>query len=442
MKKHVQSIELIFTAACNMRCPYCFIHKQEEHMADANKEIQNAIMDGTYSNNVIRVFKDYKETMTHLSLWGGEPTLNRNYFHTLVEPIVDYFPHVREIMFSTNSYLGAENLKPFADSIYKMSHEKNREMCLELQFSLDGPAFINDSNRNKDNITELTLQTIKEFSAYLNEKCDELFHAKLYCKPTLSPENMQEIMDSPDGVLGWYKFYHSLQEWIEERYDNPNIHFDYLGQPTFVIPGNYTNSDGVIFCNFVKEVKKIDVDKEIPLYRRMPALIPRFWGHYQRGYNEADPGPWALTCAAGNCDYSIDCHGNFMSCHRVYDNVNMGGVTDPKAKAALATEIAKDERDIDRVLFTSDTFHCGQIFREHHIFALLLAMVGSGELDKKYLKLEYRKFLHLCVSTMKCYAGEAQDLTANHYITTAGYIRLLCNGALEEILDYYESLGI
>lgn len=439
--KQIRSLELIFTAACNMKCPYCFIHKNEGNMKVANKEIQDAIIDGSFVANIKKVMAPHIDELTHISLWGGEPTVNCDYFYDLINPLIDYFPLVQEIMFSTNSLLGIDKLKVFFDAMYKMSHDRNRKLKLELQFSIDGPQWINDKNRNTEYITDITLQSINDVNEYLSTLCDELFTVRVFCKPTVSTENMKTIMEHPDGVLGWYKFFHNIQERAITEHPSEYVEYEYLALPTFVIPGAYTNEDGIIFYNFIKEIKKINLD-DIPLYKRLPGLFLRYWNHYIASKNEINSSPFTLTCAAGVCDYSMDCKGNFMTCHRVYDNVNMGGLNTAKAKALIETEIAHDEIERDRVIYVSDTYHANPEIRNSMFDALLLAMVDAGEIDKKYLQLEYRKVLHIFAGGMRCFAGEAQDHTASHYIPTCGYIRLLCHGALEEILDYYESIGL
>lgn len=108
--ENIASISFHWSSDCNMACKYCYIDKDKKHMAAFNREIRESLENGSFAENTKKVFHDeqVRQRIENLSLWGAEPTINGKYFKTFIYDMLDYFPNVNEIMFSSNALLGAK----------------------------------------------------------------------------------------------------------------------------------------------------------------------------------------------------------------------------------------------------------------------------------------------------------------------------------------------
>ena len=428
---------MIFAGSCNLRCSYCVIHKNPKIMNEYNNKIRESVLNGTFQKNLFNLFKDNRKNITDLSVWSGEPTINADIADKLLEPIFEYFENATEFMFSTNSLLGFEKgIKPYIDCLQKICTKHNRQITFILQFSLDGPEELNDKSRNFPGITKKVLKTMEDTARYAAVNCKDGFKLCITTKPTVSPENQQYLLENKK-VFEWFKFFNDLTNYIKNIIkDNPNVDQGIAQAPTICTPYNYTHQDGILFRNFVREIKKLDLSK---LENYTPyALFARFHYIYRDSIGKDNFDPGALLCSAGLNSVSVDYEGNLMTCHRIYDDWRLGGETFPKS--AEMSQMMFNKKDIARVSYLSKTFFMGHSLKKSFFDAIMIAMVASGEIDKKYLKPEYLHLIYIMCGSQTCFAGECGMQTNSIYIPPMGLIRLSCNGALEEIIDYYERM--
>lgn len=59
--------------------------------------------------------------------------------------MLEIMPNLNSIMFSTNSFLGYNYIKIFIDTVDELSKKYNKkDFELNIQFSIDGPTWVND----------------------------------------------------------------------------------------------------------------------------------------------------------------------------------------------------------------------------------------------------------------------------------------------------------
>lgn len=85
---HLARVSLIAAIECNLSCDYCVIaHRKEKNKnndKDFFKKTVEALKDGTYLNNVKKVYKRLnapREDVLALEIWGMEPTLILKYLY-------------------------------------------------------------------------------------------------------------------------------------------------------------------------------------------------------------------------------------------------------------------------------------------------------------------------------------------------------------------------
>ena len=56
--EHCVSLALHWSSDCNMACQYCYIEKDKKAMASYNRQLREALADGTYIKNIKEKVED------------------------------------------------------------------------------------------------------------------------------------------------------------------------------------------------------------------------------------------------------------------------------------------------------------------------------------------------------------------------------------------------
>ena len=434
--KNTTSIELIFAGSCNLKCSYCLIHKHPKEMKRYNDNIRESVLNGDFQRRLFERFEEHKEQITNISIWGGEPTINADIADKLLTPIFEFFPNIKEMMFSTNSLLGFERgIKPYIDCLQNISDNLNRNIRFVLQISIDGPKEITDKSRNRKDITEIILQNVKDTAEYAAKNCKNKFRLLMDTKPTVSPESWDYLLTN-NKVKEWFEFFYNLSKDTGEIIkDNPNVE-EYVAQgPTICTPYDYTKKDGLLYRDFIREIKKIDFGPMSDRYDK-DTILPHYGRFWKDMFGNNNYPQGCLLCSAGLTSLSFDYEGSLMTCHKLYDDWKLGKQDYPAH--AKNIQMIYNREDIDRIGYVMENYFSRYDFRKTIFDALMLSMVEAGEIDKKYLNPVLMHAAFIFANAQTCYAGESGHQTKNIYVPSMSLIRLLCNGALEEIIDYYE----
>lgn len=238
-----EAVELYFSAVCNLDCTYCFQPKLKEHGALVNKDLIEWIRSGEMEEDIL---KYVGEKTSFLSLWGGEPTINLPYLTERIEKgMLDKFPNLKQIFFSTNlsTRTLAFNVSRFIREVYEYNkkQEKGKQVKLDIQISLDGTPETNDVNRKGSSCLEIInnvyylLNSIKDI-----EKSYDFVY--FHFKGTFGSEGLSYLA-SFENLTKHYKFFEDFYNEAEKI--SKNIPIPRLGEfITLVFPGNWTVEDG------------------------------------------------------------------------------------------------------------------------------------------------------------------------------------------------------
>ena len=144
--------------------------------------------------------------------------MNAKYFESFLDQILEIMPNLNYLMFSTNSYLGYDYVKLFIEAIDKLSKKYNKKnFSLHIQFSLDGPAWINEQSRK----TGATQRTIDTMYAICDNFTDDFNgRVEINIKPTLAFDYMKKMLDEPELLKEYFNFFEDLEKLgIEVKYD-------------------------------------------------------------------------------------------------------------------------------------------------------------------------------------------------------------------------------
>lgn len=414
------NISLLFSANCNMKCKYCDVNNSTVDLRVYNNELRENIENGNYYNNIINSLGHLKYELTDISLWGLEPTINIDLFDKIIIPLLDYYENCNNLMLSTNAFLGYGSMEKFIKALdaYK------RPIKLALQFSLDGPTWINDASRRKG-ATERTIKMIEETII----KSQDLTNCtlELSLKPTLDCHFMDLLNQDEEKFQDYFKFFYDLTQHYAEINHNCHIQGPAMPSPTLVIPHYHTVNDGYIFRDFIKNCRKYDNGQYgVPFFRQ---LLDRLNNNLNGDidYN---------LCSSGLYTVSLDYKGNVYGCHNLYTEAY-----DSKGKKSVldghTSLTTSSKRDLQKKQLL---IHRYVESREAFMDIICYGLAREGQIDPRYLK-DYRlkRLLYILVNGMYCCYGQL-DTTKSIWIPTTSYFKLLGNGAVEELVRYLHKL--
>ena len=441
---HCVSIALHWSSDCNMACQYCYIEKDKHAMASYNRQLREALADGSYVKNIKEKFEHIKDNIENLSLWGAEPTINGIYFKDTIYECLDFFTNVDSLMFSTNALLGADVIyQQFYLPLLSYAESKQRPLTFELQLSLDGPPEFNDSSRHEGATTN-TLETLYTLLAKTPRDC-EYFKFSVQTKATLDVSYMKIMVEEGISKFQWYyDFMNEIHgKACDIANDNPTVKACHIfGVPTLVDPGYYTVEDGKIFAQWLSMLKFVDRSKwhkesqHVPLFYQGLNIIvdnENLVNPIAQGYN-------VFSCSSGKYNYCVDYDCTIYTCNRLCRNAAL--TPDLKYKGSMLSNSNIDNPNGKKWLkrnYANQIFHEDIVARKNFMDAIAFAMIKAGQMDEIYLyDEEARLVMFYMMSALYCHIGAEEDYTGNPFIPPASYFRLLGNGAQQELENYFK----
>lgn len=441
---NIASVSLHWSSDCNMACKYCYIEKEKKCMASYNRAIRQALEDGSFVENVKRVTASIRDAIDNISLWGAEPTINSQYWRPTFEALFDYYPNAKDVMFSTNALLGDRIYEDFFLPMMVYATRNKRKITFNLQMSLDGPPEFNDDSRHPG-ATASTLKTMKEILTRCPSDM-EYFSLVINTKATLDVSYMKIMNERGVEAFDWYfKFFDDLQQECDKLIEGKkNISLQIAGCPTLVDPGYYTKEDGKIFAKWLSFLPKVNV-QNLPCYQHRPLFAQLLNG--PEVFFQAEAGnPIAMqenaySCSASKNNITIDHEGNIYTCNRLCRNAAL----DDKMKTKHAMQSGCNMNTNDKVwmkrTYGAMSFHADLMSRKYFFDQMATTMACAGQIDQKYAYNEDDRLLMFMMTCgLYCHIGVEEDYTTNPSIVPCSYLRLLGNGAMEEMIRYYRIL--
>lgn len=423
-----KNIDFLFSTDCNMACEYCYIKKDKKEMVSYNQKIREKILNGELKQNLLNNLncKHYNEVET-IGLWGAEPTINARFFNQFLDQMLEIFPNLNGIMFSTNSYLGYEYVKMFIDSVNELSKKYNKkDFDLHIQFSLDGPTWINEQSR-RVGATNRTINTMYQICDEFTDEFNGILEISI--KPTLAFEYMKKMLDEHKLLIEYFDFFKEIEDTIAEKSKGKEkLRAHPHGFPTLVLPGEYTSEDGKNYARWIKLLWNTKLEDRFN--HNQPFRMINFMN---RTFDE-----WELTekvtCGAGSSSMVFNCDGDLISCHQLgkyscypderkdipivkaHTTLNGSSYTQVEYVANLLHSYSKNLYDFFEIM-TIELAKCGQI---------------EPIYETNY---QARKLLFLYVTSAFCYAGQGEE-TQEPFFFSPSLIRFFGNGAAEMLFLY------
>ena len=201
----IENMTVFTTALCNLNCKYCYICKDKTGgLQKIDNILQEELEQCKNIKNVLDYDEDIKNTLTSITLWGGEPFLHMERFINNMDKYFKAFPNLNNINLSTNFTTDQQYIftKQLLDGIDKYYHGSS-PFTFDYQISIDGYPEMNDYGRGKG----VTEKFLNNFYKILNLKYNNnKIKLQLSDKPTLSQSTFQ-FLDNEDQCYKWFKFF-------------------------------------------------------------------------------------------------------------------------------------------------------------------------------------------------------------------------------------------
>lgn len=425
-----QNIDFHFSSDCNMACEYCFIKKDKKEMAIYNKKTRQKILNGELKQNLMKNFtEDELKNFVSIGLWGAEPTINADLFETFLEQMLEIFPNVQSLMFSTNSFLGYNYVSKFIFGVNKICQKYNKEnFKLGIQFSLDGPAWLNERSR-KIGATQKTLDTIDEILEKINED-NFKYSLQISSKITLSVQHMEEMVNDSSLMQEFFDFFNKFQE--KER-KNKIVKTSFYFRPTLVIPGYYTKEDGIIFAKWLAKIIKFNKKYKMDSIQSVDRIRPL------KEYPDELIMTESFGCGAGKGSIMANADGDLFVCHQL---ARFACYEDERRDNILINQYSTLNGTSKTLMkYNSKAVHAYEANYYENFKTMAKIMAKAGLIEPIYEHdLQAIQLLFLMSSAFFCFISYAEE-TKDMFFVSPSALTLFGNGAAE-LLYYYSQTKV
>ena len=451
------AVEIFSSALCSLNCKYCYIPKTDS-MRKLQKDVVKKLENKTFIQDLE---KFYGKNLEYLGLWGAEPTLTLDLISKAVPNLMEKFPKLKNISFSTSLMTNPDIILSFIKVLKKIK----KRLILDCQISLDGPAFITDVNRIKG-----AAQKVPENFFYIVKELNKInlrnLNIDFTFKSTLTLNNIRMLNAKPLKIKDYFDYFETIFQRYKRENKNKKVKLNPSSTPTLTVPGKYTSTDGKGLAVFFKNLRILaKKNKEKHYWRHVKNSLNTYTYRFDKIFNlqnELFTKPWMFTCSGGDSNFGLGIDNDAHICHRMFflnkreyiDSIfsqknienwdvslfNKGNIDLINDKY---TTNVRNKKDWNRVLYILRNYHDFTRFRNSYIMATLKELALCGQADKRFLKddnlcLMFAIFIN---SALSCPAENLLN-TGAIYFTPVSIFRLFANGAFFEILkDHYENLS-
>ena len=426
-----KNIDFHFSSDCNMACEYCFIKKDKKEMAIYNKKTREKILNRELKQNIIKNFTDDElKNITSIGLWGAEPTINADLFEIFLDQMFEIFPNVQSLMFSTNSFLGYNYVSKFIFGINKIAQKYNKEnFNLNIQFSLDGPAWINEQSR-KIGATQRTIDTIDQILENINSE-NYKYDIGISIKITLSIQHIKEMYYDSNLMKQYFDFFNTFKR--EKETKSNFVKTCFLFRPTLVIPGYYTKEDGIIFAKWIAKIIKYNKKYQMDTIQTIDRIKPL------KEYQDELIMTESFGCGAGKGGIMVNADGDLFVCHQL---ARFACYEDERKDNILINQYSTLNGTSKTLMkYNSKAVHAyeANYYENFKSMAKLMAKAGLIEPIYKY-DLQAIQLLFLISSAFFCFISYSEE-TKDPFFVSPSALSLFGNGAAE-LLYYYSQMKV
>lgn len=467
----IRALTLVSSCGCNLHCKYCMINNSlNDCSAKLQQDTINALSDGTFLENVKKIFKRLnidRYQIENFGFWGQEPTLT---LHLITEHLEDWFkfcPNINAIDFSTNGMDFSERIVDFIKKVDEVTSQD--EIRISLQFSYDGNYSTNNI-RNANN--EKIYNTISKVINELNKVKFNHVNTTIHLHGVLSGALINQL-NTMEKVYNYYKELDNFGYSLGELVINRNIELNTSVSVCPEHPRDGSVDERIEYESFLQRVINIDVsnfhDPHLPV-----SIISGYRQIYESALNDLSHfsnqnGPISIEEALelvknGNEEVirrlSIDnfCGGNFGELKLLYDgtvmacqnymfdinpiNIKNDGTIDTQSRKDLMTRgnscvnlITASDEKIEKLFYKYNLFKSASFPFMFQATLNEYQMLNECQQLNSVYKYDYSKLLRLTFITVKNLACSYNNLVSSgsELLRSIGTLRI--SSALYNYVD-------
>jgi organic radical activating enzyme len=452
---YFKSIMVLGSSVCNLNCSYCYL--EDQHQTNAyvllNKEIQKAWKNGTYVENIKKVFSELGDpsTVTDLEIWGGEPLILMDNMIEPIKQLLDYFPNLDYINIPTNF----TRINHLSDFIIAVENEKkknnfNGTLNLHIQISLDAP----DGELQqfghpvkweiyRKNI-EILCQELSQYPQLEKVMVDIEWHS------TMTIENIIKYLNTFDNIKHYcdeFNKLHSFMNDVIKKYNlNPRVFQEsQTSFPGVATPFDYSIEDALQLEKTLYLTKYLEAHISYKKERSSASHI------YTGTASDAgsllaltsnpvclESGVTALTIMYDGsicecpCDYILNFQGywDWIKDNPLKRHEYREGLYKKQFYLNFLQATDKEKADFDWYIFESSRMN--QSTSLHLMINFYLEMAKSGQINFNYYQNFNKLLLHL-TQFNQSYSCPKDQLLYTHtaYMGGTGAARIYFNGIVD-----------
>lgn len=450
-KRKISSLDVISSSVCNMRCSFCYLHKNEAYVK-FDKEVQEAWKNGSYVDNIKKVIErlngDCNEII-HFDLWGGETTSSLDNITDNIPTLFSYFPNLCNFGISTNFSLPVGALINF---IKKIDLFAVKEVTVRIQLSIDGP----DGEFTKQGHPGTWETYRKNFDEFFTEiEKLTLLHVTRIRMPfnsTINKDLYLNTFTTVDGMKDYMSSMYTEFQAIKERakHIKSTRVVVVMGYPGVALPFNSTVEEGMQFANSIRlwEYVKTNFFEE-----ETNKLQNDYFLRASSAYLRGD----TLTSSNRQCSQFdttltilpdgtiVECNGSYINNYKPYqEELKENNETHLYNIAKLMAgnvynPLTMTDEEIERMNWIllkgyRNTFTTYNVLK----LGMCEELAKSGQIPKIYATNKEMALRYITMMAKYCTCSR-ENMNDTHipYLPSAAQFRRYMNGALQYIYENY-----
>ena len=485
----IRGLSLITSCGCNLNCEYCWIAQSVNEISPKmQRENIQALQDGTFIKNVRDVLYRMGQsplTIESIAFWGQEPTLTLQYITEHFEDWYDLFPNWKHCGFSTNT---VAHLDRIIDFFEKIDSVVTQRFDFQIQFSYDGD-YATDNLRGVS--SSIIHDNLVQFFNRLNGIHFKNIRIRLNFHAVFSMEILNKLNGSIDEML---KYNDHLQKWgIEFYHMNQNRDVEIMPKVDIALenPVNASTLQGIQLHNIIQTMSRLDVysifkdnfkalnNSDIQLEPFSTDLLELFDQTFMsiemmlKDLYPQFPNFESLVeamgtdrflkeevfqtmndmiyCGNGVGEFKIRYDGMLVNCqNHMYETDSQYIKDDGTIKSSIKKSLAKKhyfinpliatDEEIEQYLYLFETNkrYCLE-FMVKNVITLMELMLKTGQISGSYLNSLHLIKTAILISICNCCSYNNQVMTGSLYLRHGGWIRLLCNGVMDDCINFFNA---
>lgn len=467
-KQKIDSLCLVASAECNLKCKYCEIAKSKDstYSIELQKNIKSAFEDGSFLINIQKTLKALNQDFNkihRITFWGQEPTLSLNSFRKNIQEWFNTFPNIINFFFSTNGGTDPHIIYNFIKDVDSIV---THDIQIGVQFSYDGEwSCINERMIDPN----LIKKHCKELIELLNNT--HLNHAQIQIvwhgvvsfdliKYILESNTIKNyIKDLDNTVFNASQWNHNLK---------CKVYPITLGLEQ---PYKASTDDGLALTTFIEKGLRPDVEQNLHFYNPIRNLLMTLMGRSNFEEQVFDNTKWIQNIidmfngvdltrvlnkghACGSYDHELKImyDGTLIGCQNFLFNTTKDHIidSDPMLRQVkenlinhnffinLANSSSSIE-DINKVLDRFYLLHFSSFLTTYQsIVNTIIMLATAGQASQEYLTNKEKLFKHafMIVRYNACFFNHLMT-TGSTFLEPISLCRVLCNGTLDLAEEEY-----